>query len=54
MPFQFQMFLQDIFKNGERYSLQQMIWMLKNYYRYLETRTDFEALNNIVHEVNEE
>ena len=53
MPYQFQMFLQDIFKNGERYSMQQMLWMLKNYYSYLESRTDFEALNNIVHEISE-
>ena len=47
-PFQIQSFLYDIFKNGYRYNLQEMILMLKTYYQFIDLKKEtMPSLNNI-------
>ncbi len=47
-PFQIQTFLYDIFKNGNRYSIQEMILMLKTYNQFLDLKkSTVPSLNEI-------
>lgn len=47
-PFQIQTFLYDIFKNGNRYSIQEMILMLKTYNQFLDLKKiSIPSLNEI-------